>query len=352
MLLQTSFGWHEEVRTKGVERVGVRVRSEPEGATIYRLGPDKRQDALGPAPLTDRVAYSVETVRKEPRTAALWVGTILDLGATILLARAAGQTTSLRDVESEDEFDFGFATSVSNSAKRSLYTAGAVYAGLATLTDVVTAIAHGTTGGSRYQRTVERPTYRYAAELDGYDRWVQSIRVPDRTRLAFNFAERRRAAAPPGGGSSGPHRADARAPLVAVMNVVVATSAGLDAALATSVTDQVRVFIGQRGHRTIDRGAQEAAFRGQVQSLKRQSYDACFDESCQIELGKALAATHILRARIARFGRLCVLNGELIDLRSEVAERAASVRGACEAEGFLDMSERLVGQLFAPSASP
>ena len=55
----------------------------------------------------------------------------------------------------------------------------------------------------------------------------------------------------------------------------------------------------------------------------------------------ALAATHILRSKITRFGSKCVLNGELIDLRSEVAVAAASSRGDCVAEGFLNMSEEV-----------
>ena len=53
------------------------------------------------------------------------------------------------------------------------------------------------------------------------------------------------------------------------------------------------------------------------------------------------AASHILRAQITRFGSLCVLNGELVDLRAEVATAAASSRGTCEEEGFLQMSEEV-----------
>lgn len=113
----------------------------------------------------------------------------------------------------------------------------------------------------------------------------------------------------------------------------------IDSDLVRNIGDQLRIFVAERGVRTIDRSAQDRAFQETIGSLKAESYKSCYDDSCQIELGKALAATHILRTKITRFGSRCVLNGELIDLRKEVAVAAASSRGDCGAEGFLGMSE-------------
>jgi hypothetical protein len=101
--------------------------------------------------------------------------------------------------------------------------------------------------------------------------------------------------------------------------------------------------------KTIDRGAQERYVREQISALKKESFKSCYDDSCQIELGKALAASHILRSRVTRFGKRCVLNAEVIDLRAEVTMGAASARGDCAAEGFLTMSEELANSLFTGS---
>lgn len=126
--------------------------------------------------------------------------------------------------------------------------------------------------------------------------------------------------------------------VVAVMDVRTVTKGKgvLDDNLMRNIGDQLRIFLAELGVRTVDRRAQQ---REELSLVKADSYKGCYDDSCQIELGKALAASHIVRTRITQFGRLCVLNGELVDLRAEVATAAASSRGTCEEEGFLQMSE-------------
>ena len=153
--------------------------------------------------------------------------------------------------------------------------------------------------------------------------------------------------APPPTAPLDPDAPDMSQWVVAVMDVgtVSRKKRGLSRDLMRNISDQLRIFVAQQGVRTIDRGQQDSTFRSQLGSLKADSYNACYDDACQIELGKALAASHILRTRITQFGRLCVLNGELIDLRSEVATAAASSRGDCGEEGFLRMSEEVAVNL-------
>jgi hypothetical protein len=111
-------------------------------------------------------------------------------------------------------------------------------------------------------------------------------------------------------------------------------------------TDQLRVYIAQQGARVIDRGRQEAALKDVVDGEKSKSYAPCVDASCQIPLGKALAATHILRSTVAGFGNTCATSAELIDLRSEVTVSAGSAEGDCSEEALLDAARKLAGQLF------
>jgi len=133
--------------------------------------------------------------------------------------------------------------------------------------------------------------------------------------------------------------------VIAIMDVedvnAHAKGKAIDKDLVRNIGDQLRIFVAERGVATVDKSAQEAAFKESIDRMKSESYGACYDDSCQVELGKALAATHILRSKITRFGSKCVLNGELVDLRAEVAVGAASSRGDCVAEGFLNMSEEI-----------
>jgi hypothetical protein len=115
--------------------------------------------------------------------------------------------------------------------------------------------------------------------------------------------------------------------------------------LIRNLGSQLRIFIAQRGAKTVDRSAQGAAMKEQIKDLKNESYKTCYDDSCQIELGKALAASHILRSQVTRFGSRCVLNAELFDLRREVTIAASSSRGDCEPEGFLRMSQEVANGL-------
>jgi hypothetical protein len=135
--------------------------------------------------------------------------------------------------------------------------------------------------------------------------------------------------------------------VIAVMEVEnrAGPSDGVSRMLLQNIGDQLRIFIAEKGLRTIDRGQQETLIHHQIAEQKKESYQSCYDNSCQIELGKALAASHILRSQVARFGQSCVLNAELIDLKAEVTIAATSSRGSCEEEGFLAMSEKVASGL-------
>lgn len=65
--------------------------------------------------------------------------------------------------------------------------------------------------------------------------------------------------------------------------------------------------------------------RARLAQQKTAGYRECFDQGCQIELGKALAAEKSLATKILRVGSGCTLTAMLYDLRTETAERAASV---------------------------
>jgi hypothetical protein len=137
--------------------------------------------------------------------------------------------------------------------------------------------------------------------------------------------------------------------VVAVMNVEASSKTGFDKVTLLALSDQIRVYLAERGARVVDRSTQENALKGMVDEEKKKSYAACVDSSCQIPLGKALAASHILRSTIAKFGKACATNGELIDLKAEVTVAAGSARGDCEEEALLYAAESLAEQLISGS---
>ncbi|MBK8011210.1 MAG: hypothetical protein IPK13_07655 [Deltaproteobacteria bacterium] len=349
ILLQTVVGWSSESTERRTERLAIDVASEPSGALVKKTaGPNEPPVELGTTPLTDYVDYQAETVTESPSIAGLLIGGLLEVGGAVLVGRQA--TGDLESV-------------------------GAVL-GAGTLTylglqDLVIALIHGLSGDSvKARRSVDPPRPLYTASLDGRAVAERAL-VPDQTRVVLRFSDGRSALtvsepAKLSGSSSDGARSvagslgsagtsgsspsiDTRSWVIAVMDVADQHAGDEARALAPglvkSLGDQLRIFIAQRGVRTIDRGAQESVLREQVASMKNDSYKACYDDSCQIELGKALAASHILRARIVRFGARCVLNAELVDLKAEVTVTAASARGNCEEEGFLNMSEEVAKHL-------
>jgi hypothetical protein len=69
------------------------------------------------------------------------------------------------------------------------------------------------------------------------------------------------------------------------------------------------------------------------------------DQSCQIELGKALAAEKTLATKILRLGPSCTLTSALYDLKTETAESAASVHSDCSLGAVAQALDRLVRAL-------
>jgi hypothetical protein len=85
--------------------------------------------------------------------------------------------------------------------------------------------------------------------------------------------------------------------------------------------------------------------RARLARQKTESYKACYDQRCQIELGKAVAAERSLATTLLRVGEQCVLSSMLFDLKTETTVRAATVKMACSDEAFLSGVERLAREL-------
>lgn len=85
--------------------------------------------------------------------------------------------------------------------------------------------------------------------------------------------------------------------------------------------------------------------RAALATAKAESYQSCFDESCQLELGKAVSAQKSVATKLLRVGGACALTSVVFDLVTETTERAASTPTDCAPEALLVGLDELARQL-------
>lgn len=92
--------------------------------------------------------------------------------------------------------------------------------------------------------------------------------------------------------------------------------------------------------------------RAQLVQEKSGTYRECFDQKCQIELGKAVAAEKSIATKLLKLGDRCALTATLFDLRTEATEAAATTRTSCVGGALIDAVDDLVTQLAGEAHSP
>jgi Ca-activated chloride channel family protein len=95
------------------------------------------------------------------------------------------------------------------------------------------------------------------------------------------------------------------------------------------------------GYRVIPPGQ----LRHRLRAQKRASYRPCYDQACQIEIGRELAAEKSLSAKVLRLDERCIVALTLFDLKRAASERAADAGGGCGVTDVALSIERAVGRL-------
>lgn len=122
------------------------------------------------------------------------------------------------------------------------------------------------------------------------------------------------------------------APVAAVFAIRDMTEK-LDPHVLEQLTEFLSVQVAQQlGYKVVPR----EQLRGQLASAKSETFKACYDESCQIELGKAVAASKSISTTLIRVGNRCAFNATVYDLKTESADGAASADTACDENALLD----------------
>lgn len=132
----------------------------------------------------------------------------------------------------------------------------------------------------------------------------------------------------------------AKPQVLAVFQIEDQRPTPMNAKTAGSLTNYLATLLAQKPDRfkVVPQTDLARALRDQ----KRESLQECFDENCQIELGKAVAAERSLSTRISKLGSRCVITSTLFDLTAETTERAASFKGQCTEDDFTAGIESIV----------
>lgn len=123
-------------------------------------------------------------------------------------------------------------------------------------------------------------------------------------------------------------RADAEA--VAVFDIDARNVQGFNESMLSTFTDLLDGVVANSGYRTVPR----SQLKEQLSQQTADSFNACYDESCQIELGKAVAAQKAVTSVWARLGDTCVLTIRLFDLRTELTEFSTKSNAECSQSGL------------------
>jgi hypothetical protein len=300
---------HETVRKT------IAIGSTPPGAQIS-MSNHRREISLGNAPATAEVELVTEYVDFNP-----W--------SLVLAGTWCGGAAGLLYLGTQDS---------SGSAGKPLSLIGGVGSAIVCfftgMDSLITAIDHGDRGDTRYR--LGPPIF--TAELPGYEtakievqRDETSIEAP----LAFHL---KRA---PAKASELPALNEADRPVLAVFEMT-----GTQSSTTTLLLEQITEYLATRLAET---GRFRIVPREQIRRVlleqKRASYEECIDESCQIELGKAVAAQLSLRSQLIHIGNECALSATMYDLKLEVTSAGALVRTACTADKLLDGADVVVKKL-------
>ena len=117
--------------------------------------------------------------------------------------------------------------------------------------------------------------------------------------------------------------------------------------------DQLTEYLATRltelaGYRVVPRDQ----LRERLVAQKTTGYRECFDQSCQIDLGKAISAQKSLAVKVLRVGGKCAITASLYDLKSETTERGASVRTECSDDALMDAMDQIARQLAGQPTGP
>lgn len=130
-------------------------------------------------------------------------------------------------------------------------------------------------------------------------------------------------------------------PVVAVFTIQDKT-AELPGEATEQLTDYLTAQIAQGG---LFRVVPSSRLKERLTAQKIESYKQCYDEKCQIDIGRELAAQKSLSTQIVKVGTKCAVVATFYDLRKATSESAASEKGGCAKDDIATLLERVAASL-------
>jgi hypothetical protein len=134
-------------------------------------------------------------------------------------------------------------------------------------------------------------------------------------------------------------------PIVAVFDLEVKGTA-LDVGTIDRLTDYLGSLMARQGYQVVPR----SQLRERLVGARTASYKDCFDQSCQIEIGKELAAQKTLACQVLKLGKSCKVTVNLFDLKKSASEGAGTASGECGEDEVVASLEEAVKDLFGGQA--
>ena len=135
-------------------------------------------------------------------------------------------------------------------------------------------------------------------------------------------------------------------PIVAVFDIED-QGAGLSQKTLERLSNYLGTLLAERGYQVVPR----SQLKERLLQEKKESYKACYDEACQIEIGKELAAQKTLASQVIKLGKRCTVTLTLYDLKRAASERAGTAEGGCDEDGVVESIKDAVGKLAGASSA-
>ncbi len=303
MAVQTAMGWTDAETRHRHHSEPVQISTVPAGAEVCRLRGDGSCASVKPSPFEDTIAVEYEEVVETPSTLGLWLGAgvsvvVAVVGASLAPSECGSNGVSCPVVPLLMAFGAGFGAVLDMMV-------AVFYSGFMTEEEI------------QSKRVIEAPRVRYRAEKEGYERASGEIDATTDRALVLRLE--------PVLDAPDLALVDATKGEM-IVTVPPVTSTDADLAWLEALSHRLHLDVTAAGVKTVETGA-----------LDRMLREAqCAGDDCDIEVGRALAASHVLRARVTRLGERCVLAAELVDLAREVIVTAASARGTCDDDRIVD----------------
>jgi hypothetical protein len=109
-----------------------------------------------------------------------------------------------------------------------------------------------------------------------------------------------------------------------------------------ALTDYLGTKLGEQGRYQI---IPRREIKKRLVEQKRASFKACYDQSCQIEVGREMAAQFTVSASISRVGSTCIITAAMYDLRKAATHKTGTAKGPCTADDLLTAVEQIASKL-------